>query len=164
MRYFYHTYLILFLLFVSACKQEEPKIIAPLTTLDDGVKVEIIHPAGTYWGKHAAYLPLPFHVGLRELDTFLIMGEPIKKGSKLNIDPIGVALIKNEASTRHYILSIPQDSTKRTIPQKDFLELSTVNSSILWIIEQYMLHYKASDKTNYLIWQDKSGAEKILLK
>lgn len=155
----FNVYTFGLLLFIASCNEPSPTP-EQLDTLDQGIPVRVIKSAGDHWNNDH-YLALPFNVAVRNQDTFLILSKQLNEDMKLDVNGLAVAKLKNGSKLSQYILSIPRDSTIQSVRPKSFLDLSTRNSSVVWITEQYLTNHGTQSK--WLGWSDESGVEQLLI-
>lgn len=150
--------------FGSACQEKSNSPSNP-----DATTVKITHAAGELMEGAEHFLGLPSNLAevLKIQDTntkCLVLGHPMKKGSKLDVVPIGLLRLSSEGKLLNIILSSPADSSLQTISARDIDEFGTVHSSSKWIIEQWFINYKGLGKTKLLGWESKDYVVKNLLK
>lgn len=111
------------------------------------------------------FLSLPFNIAAdvaTATQPFVIISDELKESSTVDVIPIGVISIDDAGAKIEYIISIPSDDKKRTIPTDNFYEFSTVYSGAKWIIEQYFINYKGLGRVKLLSWEDEKYANRLL--
>jgi len=162
MKKIYIYLLIASIVAIYACQEEGPKEI--VLNENQGLTVNVRHSAGDQWSSTDQFLPLPFNVAKAGNNDILILGKRIKRGEKLNVNPIGAIRIVQNDTLNTYILSIPTKAKYQSLQASDFDEFSTVHSGAKWIIEQYLLNRRQTFSTKLKSWENENFAIKYLIK
>lgn len=131
------------------------------------VKAKVTFSAGQSlpMDSNRGFLSLPFNIAAdvrTAKQPMVIISDDLKVSSKIDVIPIGVIRIDDEGRKIDYIISIPSDENKRTIPTDNFYEFTTVYSGAKWIIEQYFINYKGLGRVKLISWEDEKYAKRLL--
>lgn len=92
----------------------------------------------------------------------LVISETIKKGTILEVIPIGMLKLIDEGELDYKVIAVPFDENKRTIKAINYDELSKNYPAIIEIIELWFLNYNKKDKSIVRGWgNEKETIEEI---
>jgi inorganic pyrophosphatase len=88
----------------------------------------------------------------------LILAEHLPTGSVVEVQPIGLLLLKDLGELDHKVLAIPVDPTKRIIRATNWAEFQRDYSAFRHIIELFFLYYDGMGTMALLGWADEKIA------
>lgn len=94
----------------------------------------------------------------------LIIGESQRSGTKMEVLPIGVLLLKDKGEEDSKIIAIPWEKELRVINASDFATFITEYNAAQHIIQEWFLNYKGLGQTAFLGWKDEKFAKTIIQK
>ena len=89
----------------------------------------------------------------------LILGESLETGTKLEIIPIAVLLLKDKGEEDSKIIAVPAKKELQIMKLKDFATFITEYNAAQMIIQQWFLNYKGFGKMEMLGWRDEKFAK-----
>lgn len=164
MRY-YISCCFLIIIFQSCKKEQKPKenIIFQKQEVY-GLPVDILSKSGELF-ENLPYLPLPFnhgHIrGKNDTIDVLLLSKPIQEAT-VKTKPIAYFEVKDNMTTRRFILAIPSDSLQNAMPIKDFNQFMLHQYPIKNIIDIYFSNYKGQVKSRVVNWRETAYAEDII--
>lgn len=94
----------------------------------------------------------------------LIIGESQNSGTKMEVLPIGVLLLKDGGEEDSKLIAIPWDTELRVINATNFATFITEFNAAKQIIQEWFLNYKGLGKTELLGWKDEKFARTLIQK
>ncbi|MBN8676708.1 MAG: inorganic diphosphatase [Chitinophagales bacterium] len=88
----------------------------------------------------------------------LILAEHIPTGTVVEVQPIGLLLLKDLGELDHKVLAIPVDTEKRIIKATNWTEFQRDYSAIRHILEQFFLYYDGLGTMTIMGWSDEHAA------
>ena len=94
----------------------------------------------------------------------LVLAEHLPTGSVLEVQPIGLLLLKDTGELDHKVLAIPVDPSKRIIRATNWEEFQRDYSAIRHIIEIFFLYYDGLGTMLLMGWGDEKAAKEEVKK
>ncbi|MFN0215720.1 MAG: inorganic diphosphatase [Saprospiraceae bacterium] len=88
----------------------------------------------------------------------LVLAEHLPTGSVIEVEPIGLLLLKDLGELDHKVLAIPVDPTKRIIQATNWIEFQRDYSAIRHILELFFLYYDGLGTITPMGWADEKAA------
>lgn len=88
----------------------------------------------------------------------LVLAEHIPTGTVVELQPIGLLLLKDLGELDHKVLAIPADPSKRIIRAANWTDFQRDYSAIRHILEQFFLYYDGLGTMTLLGWSDEQAA------
>lgn len=88
----------------------------------------------------------------------LVLAEHIPTGTVLQVQPIGLLMLKDLGELDHKVLAIPVDPAKRIIKSTNWEEFQRDYSAIRHIIELFFLYYDGLGTMLLMGWGDEKAA------
>lgn len=88
----------------------------------------------------------------------LVLAEHIPTGTVVEVQPIGLMLLKDLGELDHKVLAIPADPEKRIINAENWLEFQLNYSPIRQILELFFLYYDGIGTLSLHGWADEQAA------
>lgn len=84
----------------------------------------------------------------------LMIGESLKTGTVVAIQPIGTLLLKDNGALDTKLIAIPADSSKVVMQAYNFTEFSVQHAAAKKMIEDWFLNYKGPGEMELIGWRD----------
>lgn len=88
----------------------------------------------------------------------LVLAEHLPTGTVIEVQPIGLILLKDSGELDHKVLAIPVDPSKRIIRASNWTEFQQDYSAIRHIIELFFLYYDGLGTMLLMGWADENAA------
>lgn len=88
----------------------------------------------------------------------LVLAEHLPTGTVIELEPIGLLLLKDLGELDNKVLAIPADPTKRIIQASNWMEFQRDYSAIRHIIELFFLYYDGLGTMTIMGWADEKAA------
>ena len=88
----------------------------------------------------------------------LLLAEHVPTGTVVEVQPIGLLLLKDTGEFDHKVLAIPVDPAKRIIRATNWVEFQRDYSAIRHILELFFLYYDGLGTMTLLGWGDEKAA------
>ncbi len=88
----------------------------------------------------------------------LVLAEHLSTGTVIEVQPIGLLLLKDSGEFDHKVLAIPADPSKRIIRATNWAEFQRDYSAIRHIIELFFLYYDGLGTMLLMGWADEKAA------
>ncbi|MBP6811524.1 MAG: inorganic diphosphatase [Saprospiraceae bacterium] len=88
----------------------------------------------------------------------LLLAEHIPTGTVVEVQPIGLLLLKDSGELDHKVLAIPTDPAKRIIRATNWAEFQRDYSVIRHILELFFLYYDGLGTMTIMGWADENAA------
>lgn len=88
----------------------------------------------------------------------LLLAEHVPVGSVLEVQPIGLLMLKDLGELDHKVLAIPVDPEKRIIKAKTWTEFQQEYSTIRHILELFFMYYDGLGTMIVMGWGNESDA------
>lgn len=89
----------------------------------------------------------------------LVLGESLETGTKIEIIPIAVLLLKDNGVEDSKIIAVPSKKELQVMKLKDFATFITEYNAVQMIIQQWFLNYKGFGKMEMTGWRDEKFAK-----
>jgi hypothetical protein len=154
------TILVLVTLLIG-CKNEKKDI--PKVSFHEGYKVVITLPAGESLDDESiAFLPAPFNIAAykghnKDLKT-IVIADRIEKNKQIKILPVAFLSTSNGMIVDRYIVSVPADSTRRSIPVSDYADFSVNHYGVKNMIENWFKYKNNNERSLKVQWSSEQTA------
>ncbi len=88
----------------------------------------------------------------------LVLAEHLPTGTVIEVQPIGLLLLKDLGEFDHKVLAIPIDPEKRILRATNWTEFQRDYSAIRHILEQFFLYYDGLGTMTIMGWADENAA------
>jgi inorganic pyrophosphatase len=88
----------------------------------------------------------------------LVLAEHIPTGTVLEVQPIGLLLLKDLGEWDNKVLAIPADASKRIIEATNWIDFQQQYSAIRHILELFFLYYDGPGVMTLMGWADENAA------
>lgn len=88
----------------------------------------------------------------------LVLAEHLPTGTVIEVQPIGLILLKDSGELDHKVLAIPVDPSLRIIRASNWTEFQRDYSAIRHIIELFFLYYDGLGTMQLMGWADENAA------
>ncbi len=88
----------------------------------------------------------------------LLLAEHLPTGTVIEVQPIGLLLLKDTGELDHKVLAIPVDPSLRIIHASNWMEFQRDYSAIRHIIEFFFLYYDGLGTMTLMGWADEQAA------
>lgn len=88
----------------------------------------------------------------------LVLAEHLPTGTVIEVQPIGLLLLKDLGEFDHKVLAIPIDPEKRILRATNWTDFQRDYSAIRHILEQFFLYYDGLGTMTIMGWADENAA------
>lgn len=88
----------------------------------------------------------------------LVIGESVPTGTLLEVQPIGLLLLKDLGEWDNKVLAVPADVSRRTIRAANWRDFQQEYSAIRHILELYFMYYDGLGVMTVMGWADELAA------
>lgn len=88
----------------------------------------------------------------------LVIAESVSTGTVMNVNPIGVLLLKDGGELDSKIIAVPADSSQNVLNIYNFEDLMIEKQTAKRLIEEWFLNYKGFGKMEFVGWRDQKYA------